>query len=623
MIITMKQIFPYFRAPIMLFTFILTLKYYGLQLLVFQNPNPLDCLLVAVPSLLFFTIPVELLFHDERKKKSTYFILNALLSAAMVSVIVYYKQFGIIVTYHAFMQAHQVIDVSDSILDLLKPLYVVYFLDFLLLLGLKLFKKFHFSTVSFHRKTLASLWGASLTAMVILGFSYGNLLNELKQAERMGLVAYQAHTVLEGLRSVRAEAATIPPITAETVRSVKNISLPEHPSGFGLAEGRNLIIIQLESFQNFLIGMKVGGQEITPNLNRLLEESYYFSNIYQSIGQGNTSDAEFIVNTGFYPPAKQAASQAYGTKVLPSLPRLLEKQGYRAITLHTNAVEFWNREQLYPALGFDRYYDKTYFGEEDIIAFGPSDEVLYDKSMPILKSLHNRGVPFYAQLIAQSSHHPFLPPETKPMIPLPEEWENTDIGNYLKMTNYSDRALGHFIARLKEEGLWEQSMIVIYGDHFGVSPYSLTPAEQELIEGVLERPYDARTVHNIPLFITIPGVSDRGAEYRQLGGQIDFMTTIGNLLGLDLSDHIQFGQDLLNTEENILGSRFYLPTGSFFNDEIMYISGETFGEGEVIPITPADSLQEADPNPYKDDFVRIMRLLEMNDAYLKALPDRH
>jgi len=619
----MRRLFSYASAPVIAFTLVLILKYYGLQYFIFDNLNPLDCLKVAVPSLLLFTIPVELFFRNERKKLLAYFALNAILSAAMVSVIVYFRQFGIVVTYHAFMQAHQVLDVSDSILDLLQPLYLLYFADIALYLALRLFRAApSFEGRKANRKALGALWGTSAAAIVVYGLIYGSLLNELKQAERMGLVSYQLHTIFTGVANANA-AAGAEPITPDSVRSVKDVELPSAPFGFGAAKDRNLIVVQLESIQNFLVGLEIGGREIMPTLNALIQESYYFSNVYQSIGQGNTSDAEFIVNTGFYPPAQQAASQAYGSKNLPSLPRLLASRGYDTFTLHTNEVKFWNRVQMYPALGFNRYYDMEYFGHDDIIAFGPSDEVLYDKTMPLLTSRRDEGRPFYAHVIAQSSHHPFIPPETKEMIPLPEEWEGTDIGNYIKMANYADRALGEFIDALKAEGLWESSMLVVYGDHFGVSAHSLTEENRLLLEGALGHEYDPRTVHNIPYIVTVPGFTDEGVEIDRLGGQIDFMATAANLLGISLSSHVQFGQDLLNTKDNILGSRFYLPTGSFYNDEIMYISGETFGEGTVIPLSVSDPVLEADPMLYKDDFVRIMRLLQMNDAYVEALPERY
>ncbi|WP_199614479.1 LTA synthase family protein [Paenibacillus alkalitolerans] len=610
----------FFNTPFFLFTMFLTIKYYGLQIHVFGNYNPLQCLAVALPSLLLFLIPVELGFR--RKKSEAYLVLNALLSAAMVSVIVYYRQFGIVVTYRAFSQAHQVLDVSDSILDLLQPLYLLFFLDIIIWLILTLWKSApKLSGLQIRRTSLSSLWALCFMTLVLFAYSYDGVLNELKQAERMGLVSYQVHTLVSGVRAETATAAA-QPVTPDIVRSVKNLQEPELLQWFGAAKGRNLIVVQLESFQNFLVGMEIGGKPVTPVMNELLKDSFYFSNVYQQISQGNTSDAEFMMNTSFYPPAHGAASQTYGIKRLPSLPRILKGQGYTSITLHTNEAKFWNRSEMYPALGFDRYYDKRFFGEEDIIAFGASDEVLYRKTSELLSQLKERDKPFYAHVIAMSSHHPFLPPPEKEMMQLPEEWEGTDVGNYLKLTNYADRALGQFFEQLKAAGLWEQSMLVVYGDHFGLSSHSLKANERELLEAELGKEYDARTVHNIPLVIMIPGVTDGGQRFDNVGGQVDFMPTVANLLGLSLKNHVIFGQDLLNYRKNVLGSRYYLPTGSFINNDIMYISGESFGEGTVLPLHNSDPQFKGDPELYKDDFIQVIKLLQLNDAYLESLPER-
>src|SRR5690606_22138682 len=131
------------------------------------------------------------------------------------------------------------------------------------------------------------------------------------------------------------------------------------------------------SMQNFLVGLKVDGQEITPHFNKLVNEHFYFNKFYQQVGQGNTSDAEYVVNTSLYIPPRGAATQMYADRALPSLPKMLKEElDFTSATFHTNVVEFWNRGELYDSLGFDHYYDAEYFGEEDTVFFGASDEVL-------------------------------------------------------------------------------------------------------------------------------------------------------------------------------------------------------------------------------------------------------
>src|SRR5690606_30493531 len=148
------------------------------------------------------------------------------------------------------------------------------------------------------------------------------------------------------------------------INELKNIKPVEQPYLFETAAGKNLIVIQMESLQNFVLDLEIDGVEITPNMNKLLTESYYFNNFYQQVGQGNTSDAEYVVNTSLYIPERGAATQMYANKQLPSLPKLLKQENYTSATFHTNVVEFWNRAELYSSLGFDHYYDAQYFGTE-------------------------------------------------------------------------------------------------------------------------------------------------------------------------------------------------------------------------------------------------------------------
>ena len=118
------------------------------------------------------------------------------------------------------------------------------------------------------------------------------------------------------------------------------------------------------------------------------------------VGQGNTADAEYLVNTSLYVPLHGAASQEFGDRELPSLPRLLEASGYQTATFHTNDVKFWNRKAFYRALGFQQYYDKSYFGDDDMVMFGSSDEVLYAKTADKLAEMNASGQPYYAHVIS-------------------------------------------------------------------------------------------------------------------------------------------------------------------------------------------------------------------------------
>ena len=343
----------------------------------------------------------------------------------------------------------------------------------------------------------------------------------------------------------------------------------------------------------------------------------YFPHFYQQVGQGNTSDAEFVVNTSMYIPRSGAASGEYANKDLPSLPKLLGEQGYQSATFHTNVVEFWNRKELYAGLGFDHYYDAEYFGEEGKVFFGASDEVLYSKTTEKLKEMQASNQPFYAQVISMTAHHPFTTPEELDQITLPERYQDTLVGNYLRAQSYADYALGQFIAELKESGIWDNSLVVLYGDHLGLPIYSLDTHEKELMQEIYGHEYGYADMMNIPLLITGAGITPEVIE--QTGGQVDILPTVANLLGISVDNQIHFGLDLLNESNNILPQRYYLPSGSYLNDSTLVVSGIGYEDSTEYPLEE-DGTQSMQSS--SEEFDRALQLLHLSDSYGEQLPLR-
>ena len=256
-------------------------------------------------------------------------------------------------------------------------------------------------------------------------------------------MAYATATLLGSAHSV--ETATAAPQLQGYIEELTGGPSEGSLAGFtpGSAAGKHVIVVQVEALQAAAIGAKVAGASVTPNLDRLASESWYFPNHVSGAGLGTTSDAEFVVNTSLYPPEGAAASLAYADRELTSLPRILGQNGYESYTFHTNSVKYWNRSQLYPALGFSQYFDKSYFGSADKIAFGASDRVLFDKTLDKLAAADRRGTRFYAQVITMSSHFPFTEvPMGRRTLPLANPYTGTIEGDYLTEINYADTEIG-------------------------------------------------------------------------------------------------------------------------------------------------------------------------------------
>jgi lipoteichoic acid synthase len=201
----------------------------------------------------------------------------------------------------------------------------------------------------------------------------------------------------------------------------------------GSYKGKNVIIIQVESLDAFLIGKKYEGHEITPNLNKLLKQSWYWPNTYSETGMGNTADAEFIVNTSLYAPRDQAATVKYTPRTIPGLPRVLRGNGYYTFTIHQNKVQYWNRRQMYVGLGFNRWYDYDFFhGAPKMGPFGASDEELFKRVVPVMHTLDTKNTPFYSQIITLSSHGPFDGiPESRRPVRTPKDLSGSLMGKYI------------------------------------------------------------------------------------------------------------------------------------------------------------------------------------------------
>ncbi|EHB65776.1 MULTISPECIES: LTA synthase family protein [Paenibacillus] len=602
--------------PFIFFSVIMLLKSYLAWVVIFDDVLPWRPLITEIPFIWLVFSLIE--WFASKRKLAVYMGVNLLLTAIFFAAIMYYKYYGVIVTYHALEQVNQVTAVSNSVFSLMDPYYLLIFTDIIVLFVLlwrsdrvKNWKNRH--TKKEKRKFAPIMFVLSLMLCLFQIMPNRASMNEIVKAQEMGILNYEAYTIFQQENKKLEDAKAI---TQARINELKGLQPAEKPVLSGAAKGKNLIIIQMESFQNFLIDLKIDGKEITPNMNKLARESLYFPNFFQNVGQGNTSDAEFVVNTSFYIPPRGAATQHYADRVLPSLPRLMQSQGYDTATFHTNVVEFWNRGELYKALGFNRYYDKAFFGEDDKLFFGASDDALYTKTAAELEKMHETGKPFYTQIISMSAHHPFTIPEEKYRMTLPERYEGTFVGDYIRAQNYADDALGKFIEQLKKDGIWDDSLIVVYGDHLGLPIYSLDNKDKELMQEIYGREYTSADMINIPLMIHGNGLEPAVKE--QVGGQIDLLPTIANLLGAPLDDQLHFGQDLLNhADSNLLPERYYLPSGTFINNTTMYIPGIGFEDGTKHPLPHQD---KASTQASREEFERALQLLHLSDSYVRQLP---
>ncbi len=393
---------------------------------------------------------------------------------------------------------------------------------------------------------------------------------------------------------------------------------------FGVAKGRNIVYIQLESFMDFVINREYNGQELTPNLNALIsrDDTVYFDHFYQQVGSGNTSDAEFAANNSIYGTVLSYTYQVYGsTNYFRGMPVLLGDMGYNTAVFHAfQDRSYWSRETAYPNLGFDRYFGGlTHEGGGDYeltewMGWGLSDSEFFDQTATLMKE--NLKEPYYAFVNTLSNHNPFKMLEKYQFIDIEDDLKDTTVGNYLQSVAYTDYSIGLFLERLKEEGLYDNSIFVLYGDHAGLTHSA------DIDEGMCKilgtDHYPDSELLNVPCIIHIPG-ADLGEDLTisKACGQLDLLPTMAYLLGWDELDTIYFGHNMFAPGEGFVAEQTFVKKGSFIKGDIMYkiaLDG-IFDHGSAWNV---DTLEPVPLDGLYDDYVKGMDLIKTCEYLLKT-----
>lgn len=311
----------------------------------------------------------------------------------------------------------------------------------------------------------------------------------------------------------------------------------------GLLEGKNLIAIQVESLENFVINREVYGQEITPNLNKLLSESLYFDNIYEQNNSGTSSDADLLVNTSIFPVRENTTFFSYPWTSYNTLQNLLNNKGYTTISTHAELPGSWNWAEPHKSFGASKMWDIGVYNKDEIIGPGLSDESYLKQTA---EKLTKETDPFFTFVATVTSHGPFEMPDDKKYLDIPKELDENMMGAYFQSIRYTDEAIGKFLEELEKNNQLDNTVIMIYGDHCGVHKFY----EDDIQDTPLEGDWWKDNQKKIPFIIYSKGLEPEVIS--KAGGQSDFLPTISYLLGIDRSEfeNSSMGRVLVNTERD-------------------------------------------------------------------------
>ncbi|MCA0987097.1 LTA synthase family protein [Guptibacillus algicola] len=541
------------------------------------------------------------------------FSLYLLVSFLLYGDVLYERYYSSILSLELLDQAGQTAEVGDSVITLIRQSDLLYLVDIVVLLPLLIMMVVKRQAVK-NRMIGSSFLVVGIILFIFISvFSIDSQYSDQYKVAKAGILPAHLHASTIFFNENKLAPAMGQDDSNEELEGVNQYFVEnqnEKSPYFGVAEGKNVVIVQGESMNNFVIGMEVDGVEITPNLNDLVEKSFYYNQIYTQIGKGNTSDAEFIVNNSLFPAERESGYTAYETGIFRSLPIVLGEEGYQTSVAHGNDPEFWNRKAAYPAQGFDKFYNGTSetIDSSQKLGLGISDESMYGQLVDIYEKQAENG-PFYNFFITLTQHRPFKLPEDKKYLDLPERFDDTAVGDYLQSTKYADETLGLFINDLKERGLWEDTLFVFYGDHYG-----LLPEKKKELDELIGVTFDRKEMYNVPLLIHYPG-QEEGEVSDVIGGMVDIKPTVTSLLGLEDSIY-HVGKDLTSKEEGFVGFRHGFPKYTFFGETYSFDMSPT-GEFTKGTCTKTESGETVDVENCRDGYERIKKQIEMSDKVLE------
>ena len=555
--------------------------------------------------LAFNTIPGALIFlgialyFRGRLSYWLMIIINALLSTWLFANILYYREFSDFITFNVIKGSGAASNnLGKSLMGIMRLEDFLVYADVIILALILLF---HVIRVDMRYFKIRYAMTVTMLGLVLFGANLGMAEKDRSQLltrtfDNNYIVKYlglQAYTIYDGVKTthnsvIKAQA------NQNELKPVLNFIHHNYAGPNiqyeGVAKGKNIFVIHLESLQQFMIDYKQDGQEVMPNLDRLYHanDTLAFDNFFHQVGQGKTADAEMMLENSLFGLPEGSAMVTDGTtNTFQSAPALLhQKLGYTTASFHGDVPSFWNRDNAYKSFGYQYFFSKEYFPKtKDYDAgYGMKDKIFMKETAHYIEQLPQ---PFYAKIITVTNHYPYILDKQNKDI---EPWKTGDdtVDPYVQTARYLDEALGEFLDYLDRSGLRQNSVLVLYGDHYGISN-NHQPAVAQILHKKKLTNYDLAMFQKVPFMINMPGL--KGGIDHTYGGEIDVLPTLEDLLGISSQNYIQFGQDLLSPERNqIVPFR----NGDWVTPKYTKYNGDYFYTKNGKQITKATSKQKAE-----------------------------
>ena len=567
----------------------------------------------AIISDLAFILTLGAFSYLTKPKKQfiMFMIFTFIMTADCIVNAIYYENYVSFASFSLLSTASFLGDMDGGVITtlihlkdviLIFPVIVLPIVHIVLLIK-KYYTKIENKKRGFIHTILVSTLMILITILLTTPSDYSRLKKQWNReylVQRFGIYVYQVNDAIKSTQSKFTSLFGYDTALKKIREFYANKEdLRQKNSYTNIFDGKNIIVIHAESIMTHDMTLSFNNKELTPSLNKLSNEGLFFSNYYPQISVGTSSDTEFTFNTSLLPSATGTVFVNYWQRTYEAIPNILKEKGYYSASMHANNASFWNRNVMHQTLGYDNFFAKDsydYSDESTIIGMGLSDKEFFKQSVEKIKKIDSENKNYYLTLITLTNHTPWddvdkygdytvdykkevtsEDGETKEVI-MPY-MEDTELGNYFKAVHYADSAIGEFIEELDNEGLLENTVVVIYGDHDArISKkeyryfYNYDFETGEVYDSEDER-YTQVDYYNYELNRRVPFIiwtkNSKGdkllnRKIDKVMGMYDAMPTLANMFNFDYK--YALGHDIFNIDENIV----VFPNGNFITDKMYY-----------------------------------------------------
>ena len=561
-------------------------------------------------AMLFLISSFSFLFKSKKKRNRFLIILSMFTTLLCIIHSMYYTYYDSFASVSLLATSTFVVDVGDAVVKQVLQIHdfiylwqvfvVCYFSYHInkrsrnLKIKEKILDKIHL------KKTFLTLLLSSAFLFLFAGIlmtptewsRFGKMWNRESVVSSFGVYTYQANDIFQSLEPKINNLFGHDKAFRNVLDYYDNKEVDIKKNKYSnIFKGKNILVIHAESLQTIAIGRKFENNEVTPFLNRMVNEGIYFDNFYSEVGVGTSSDAEFTFSTSLMPSNSGTVFVNYFDREYNSIQKQFKDSGYYVFSMHANTGDFWNRATMHDNLGYDKFYSKSSFEIDETIGLGLSDKSFFKQVVPMIKDINEKEKkPFYGLLISLTNHTPWS--DMKLFDEFPTTWtvdiggrevttnyiNDTTLGNYFRSVHYFDQALEQLIHDMDEANILDNTVIVIYGDHdariskknynilYNYDPYTDSVKEEGDAGYIDYNDYMYQLDRKVPFIIW---TKDHKYVLRNsnASGMIDVSPTLSNMFDVGFNKY-QLGHDLfgLSDDENTV----VFTDGSFVTNKIYY-----------------------------------------------------